>query len=191
MLRRVLLALGLVFAALGVAVAAMPSIVSVVRLPDVPRVVVAALAVVFALATHAARKQADFRDPDDAAVRATGLEGRFEPPRPGTEIDTELATGPRDGASGADNRLRERLRVLAVRVLADAEGWSEEEAHRRLEDGTWTDDRTAAALFSEQVSPSASDLVVSFAGVESAREREVRHALAELERRSGVAVGGD
>lgn len=191
MLRRVLLVLGFAFTALGVAVAAIPSIATTLRLPDVPRVVVAALAVVFALATHAARKKVDFRDPEEAVVRASGLEGRYEPPRPGAEIDTELAVGPRNGASSADTRLRERLRVLAVRVLSDAEGWSEDEAHRRLDDGTWTDDRTAAALFSEDVNPAAQHLVASFAGIESTHEREVRHALAELERRSGVDAGGD
>lgn len=191
MLRRVLLALGLAFTALGVAVAVSPSIATTLRLPDVPRLVVAVLAVVFALATHAARKEVDFRDPDEAAVRASGLEDRYEPPRPGAGIDAELAVGPRDGPSSADSRVRERLRLLAVRVLSDAEGWSEDEAHRRLDDGTWTDDRTAAALFSEDVDPAARHLVASFAGIESTREREVRHALAELQRRSGAGVGGD
>jgi len=190
-LRRVLLALGVLFAALGVAVAAVPSLADVVRLPDVPRVVFAALAVVFALATHAVRKQADFRDPEAAAVRASGVEGRFEPPRPGAEIDAELDAGPRASTARSDERVRERLRILAVQVLSDAEGWSEAEARRRLDEGTWTDDETAAALFSERVSPEATDLVASFAGIESARRREVRHALAELERRSGVDAGGE
>lgn len=190
MLRRVLLVLGVAFAAFGVAVAAVPSIATALRLPDVPRVAFALIAVVFALATHAARKRANFRDPDDAAVRAAGLEDRYEPPRPGADIDAELAAGP-SGSSRADGRLRERLRVLAVRVLSDAEGWSEDEARRRLDDGTWTDDETAAALFAEQVNPSTMDLVMSFTGIESAQQREVRHALAELERRAGVDTGGD
>jgi len=188
-LRRVLLALGVLFAALGVAVAASPSLAATLRLPNVPRVAVAVLAVVFALATHAARKRVEFRDPDDAVVRASGLEDRYEPPRPGADVDAELAIGPGEGASGADARIRERLRLLAVRVLSDAEGWSEEKAHRRLDEGTWTDDRTAAALFSEAVDPPARNVVVEFAGIESTREREVRRALAELERRAGV--GGD
>ncbi|MGB9963955.1 hypothetical protein [Halobacterium sp. CBA1126] len=187
MLRRVLLALGVALTALGVAVAADPALAVTLGLPAVPRVVVAVLAVAFALAARAARKNVDFRDPEEATVRASSLEGRFEPPRPGADVDADLAAG--SGASTTDDRLRERLRVLAVRVLADAEGWSEEEAHRRLDDGTWTDDRAAAALFAADVSPPSRHVVASLTRFESTREREVRHALAELERRAGV--GGD
>lgn len=191
MLRRVLAAVGVLFVAVGVLVAAVPSVTDVVRLPDVPTVVIAGVAVVLALSAHVARKRVEFRDPEEASVRATGLEDRFEPPRPGAEIDAELTAGA--PVDAADSSLRERLRVLAVRVLTDAENWTEEEAHRHLDEGTWTDNRTAAALFSDRVTPPAQDFVVSFAGIESAHEREVRNVLAELERRSGLDVreGGD
>ena len=189
MLRRVLAGLGLLFAALGVAVALVPSVANVVRLPDVPAVVVGAVAVVLGVATFIARRQVGFRDPAEASVRASGLESRFEPPRPGHEIDEQLSLG---GRESLDVQLRERLRVLAVRLLAESEGWSEAEAERRLKDGTWTEDRTAAALFCDDITPPAQDVVASIVGISSARERELRHALDELERRSGVDVeGGD
>lgn len=191
MLRRVLAAVGVLLVAVGVVVAAVPSVTEVVRLPDVPTVVVAGVAVVLALSAHAARKRVEFRDPEEASVRATGLEDRFDPPRPGADIDAEIVAGPRADDAG-DTPVRERLRLLAVRVLTDSENWTEEEAHQHLDDGTWTDDRTAAALFSEEVTPPAQDVVASLAGIETAHEREVRHALAELERRSNLGVeGGD
>jgi hypothetical protein len=189
MLRRVFAGLGLLLAGLGIAVALVPSVADVVRLPDIPTIFVGGFAVTLAAATFAARKRVTFRDPAEASVRASGLENRFEPPRPGEDIDRELAAS---DAGALDVPLRERLRILTVRVLTESEGWSEAEANRRLKDGTWTEDRTAAALFADDIAPPAQDVVVSLAGIESARERELRHVLAELERRSGIDVeGGD
>lgn len=189
MLRRVAVVLGLLFTAVGLAVAIAPSVADVLRLPDIPTMVVGTLAVVLAVATFLARRHADFRDPAEASVRAKGLEDRFEPPRPGEEIDEQLAAA---GAESLDVQLRERLRLLVVRVLVESEGWSEEEAERRLQDGTWTEDRTAASLFADDVAPPAQDVVMSVTGIDSTRKRKVRHVLAELDRRSGVDVeGGD
>lgn len=192
MLRRVLAAFGLLFVTLGVAVVVAPSLTDVVRLPNVPSLVVGVLALALSVAAFVARRRVEFRDPAEAAVRASGLEDRFEPPRPGAEVDAELTAGATSEDAGAHKvQLRERLRILAVRVLTESEGISEAEARERLRDGTWTDDRTAAALFSDEVLPPAEDVVASVAGIESAQEREVRHALAEIRRRSGIDVGGD
>lgn len=192
MLRRVLAAFGVVFVALGVAVVVAPSVTDVVRLPDVPSVVVGAFALLFAIAGFAARRAVTFEDPETAAVRASGLEDRFEPPRPGAEIDAELTEGPdATDVSARDVHVRERLRILAVRTLTDAEDLSVEEANERLQNGTWTDDRTAAAMFCDDVLPPAEDVVATVAGIESAQERKVRHALAEIERRSGIDTEGD
>lgn len=192
MLRRLLLVLGVAFGALGIAVAASPSVTDVIRLPDIPMVVVTALAIVLGLAVQTARSRAEFRDPEDAAIRATRLEGRFEPPRPGAEVDAEFAAGSLTADSGSgDARLRERLRILAVRVIVDAEGCSERDAHRRLDDGTWTDDKFAAALFADDIAPPAQSLVAEVAGFETAYEREIRHALGELKRMAGVELGGE
>jgi len=192
MLRRVLAAFGVLFVALGVAVVAAPSLTNVVRLPDVPSLIVGLLALAFAVAAFVARRRVEFRNPEEAAVRASGLEDRFEPPRPGADVDAQLTAGATTEDAGAHKvQLRERLRILAVRVLTESEGISEAEAKQRLREGTWTDDRTAAALFSDDVLPPAEDVVASVAGIESAEEREVRHALTEIQRRSGIDVGGD
>ncbi|WP_336034924.1 DUF7269 family protein [Halobacterium yunchengense] len=189
MLRRVLAGLGVAFVAVGVAVAVAPSVADVVRFPAVPTVFVGGLAAVLAVATYVSRRNLEFRDQAAATVRASGLEGRFEPPRPGAEVDDQLADADRDALEA---QLRERLRSVAVQVLAESEGWTEAEADRRLREGTWTEDRTAAALFSDEVPPPAQDVVVSMTGLESTRERALRHALGELQRRAGLdAEGGD
>lgn len=191
MLRRVLLVLGVAFAALGVAIAASPAVTEVVRLPDVPMVFFAALAVVLGLSAQVARKRVEFRDPEDAAVRATHLEGRFEPPRLGADIDAEFADGGTAADAGSeDARLRERLRLLAVRVLVHAEGCTEDDAYRRLDEGTWTDDRLAASLFSDDVAPPARGLVAEVAGFDTLYERELLRAIDELERLAGVDTEG-
>lgn len=187
MLRRIVLAFGVGFAALGVAVVAAPGVTTTIRLPDVPPGVVGLVAIGFALSVYVARKTTEYPDPEEAAVENALVEGRFEPPRPGEEVDAEFAAGVEGAERGTDEaRLRERLRLLTVRVLENAEGWSREEAHRRLDDGTWTDDRTAAALFSSDVPPPARDVVSTIAGFETTYEREVHAVLAELRRRSGV-----
>lgn len=191
MLRRVLLAFGVVLGVLGVAVAAAPSVTEVVRIPNVPTFVIAIVAVTLGIAVQLARKRVEFRDPEDTAIRATHLEGRFEPSRPGATIDAEFVAGSNAAASGGkDSRLRERLRVLAVRVLVDATGCSEREAHNRLDDGTWTDDRVAASLFADDIAPPAQSVVAEIAGIETTYEREVRHALDELKQLAGVATEG-
>lgn len=192
MLRRVVAVFGVLFVALGVAVVVAPSVTDVVRLPDVPSLVVGVFALAFAVASFVARRHVQFRDPEEATVRASGLEDRFEPPRPGSAVDAELAAGASgDEAGTSELQVRERLRLLAVRVLAESEGISEAKAKERLRDGTWTDDRTAAAMFSDEVVPPAEDVVATVAGIESTQEREVKHALAEIQRRSGIDVGGD
>jgi len=67
-------------------------------------------------------------------------------PRPG------VALRPLDGGRwpvGTARRraIRERLRTVATRTVARHEGVPESVAARALDDGTWTDDAVAAALF--------------------------------------------
>ena len=192
MLRRVLLVLGLAFSALGVAVVAAPSVTDIVRLPNTPTAVVGGVALVLGLSVQVARKQVEFRTSEDASIKAARLEGRFEPSRPGADIDAEFITGMNDvGADSDDARLRERLRLLGVRVIVDAEGCSEEEAHRRLDEGTWTNDRMAASLFADEITPPAQSVVAEVAGFENMHRREIRKAVAELRRIAGVSEGGE
>lgn len=101
---------------------------------------------------------------------------------PGDAFDRALeAASPRDGSEDRA-AIRNRLETAAVAVLADADGCSREAARRRLERGDWTDDESAAAVFADDVRPSASvrerlrRLVVG----ESAFEQRVGRAIDAL-----------
>jgi len=192
MLRRLVLAVGLVLAGVGFAVAVQPALARVLRFPSVPTVVVGALAAVFALAAAVARRNTEFRDESDDEDRNERLESRFEPPRPGEDIDARL----REGAGAlraATNTAQfgDRVREVAVQALVDARGLSPEAAERQLEDGTWTDDRAAAAFFADDVDSPATDVVSAMVSADPVYERQAEHVLRELRRITGVDGGPD
>lgn len=190
MLRRIALAVGLVFAALGLAIAVAPDLATTLRLPEVPTLVVGAVAAVLALSAYFARRHTGFRDASDVASRNEFLEGRFEPPRPGADVDAQFGDtgGSRFGGS-SDAHFTDRVRQLAVQVLVDARGVSREEAREQLEQGTWTDNETAAAFFADHIEPPAEDVVGTVVGFESMYERQAQNVVLELERIAGLDEG--
>lgn len=190
-IRDVVVGLGVAFTGLGVAVAVSPAVADVVRLPDVPTVVVGAFAALLAVTAAIDRRQTSYRDAEEAARGNDLLEGRYEPDRPGSDIDEALRSVGSPAEDAPEDRLRERLRVVAARVIEDAEGCSREAAHRRLDEGTWTDDQTAASYFADEEPPAKNDLLGSVLGFETTDERQARHALAELRELAGVDVGGE
>jgi hypothetical protein len=74
----------------------------------------------------------------------------------------------------------ERLEELAVRVLGRSEGWSPEEARRRLATGAWTDDPRAAMVFAE-ITPPLRVRVIDRLRRQHRYERAVEAALSALE----------
>lgn len=192
MLRRLVLALGLVLAGVGFAVAVQPSLARVIDFPPLPTVVVGGLAAAFALAGAIARRNTDFRDETDDEDRNDSLESRFEPPRPGEDVDARLREGAGRLRSGANTaEFSDRLRTVTVQALADARGLPPEEASRQLDDGTWTDDRTAAAFFADDVDSPATDVVGAMVSADPVYERQADHVVRELRRITGVDGGAD
>jgi len=190
MLRRLLLALGLVLAGVGFAVAVQPSLARVVRFPPLPTVVVAVLAGTFAFAAALARHHTEFRDETDDEERNEALESRFEPPRPGEDIDARLREGAGRFRGGTDNaQFSDRLRAVTVTALVDARGLSPEEAERQIDEGTWTDDRTAAAFFADDVDSPATDVVGAIVSADPVYERQAEHVVRELRRIAGLQGG--
>lgn len=188
--RRLALALGTLFAALGVAVAANPGLAATLRLPAVPTLFVGALAVALGLSAYLARRHTSFRDAGDDERRDELLEDRYEPPRPGADVGAALGEhGVSRRGAPANASFTERLRQLAVRVLVDARGVSRAEAHEQLDEGTWTDDATAASLFASDVDPPAEDVVGSVVGFESMYERQAHSVVVELQRIAGLDAG--
>jgi hypothetical protein len=106
-------------------------------------------------------------------------------PAPGEDLDSTLETiGRRSFRESVDDReaVRDRLRRIAVRVLVRQYGCSESEAHQYLAEGTWTDDPEAAKFFAaELIDPDdfLENLRASFAD-ESRFERRARRVVDEL-----------
>jgi hypothetical protein len=190
--RRILLVFGVGLSLAGLAIVVDPGLAADIKIPDIPRVVVAAFAALLGYVAFYARRQTEFRDASDDASRNDNLEDRFEPPRPGAEIDAELQEGASPRSTSAPSvRVRDRLKQLTIQVLQDAEGVSEREAEEQLETGEWTDDQTAAAFFAEDISPPPSELVGSIMGYESAFERKASHVVGELDRIAGTRTEGN
>lgn len=190
MLRRLLLALGLVLAALGFAVAVQPNLARVVQFPPLPTFLVAVLAAVFALTAAIARRNTDFRDETDDEDRNDALESRFEPGRPGEDIDARLREGAGSLRGNAgDAQFSDRLQHVTVQALVNARGLAPAEAERQLEDGTWTDDQTAAAFFADEVDSPTSDVFGAIVNADPVYERQAEHVVRELRRITGLQGG--
>lgn len=103
---------------------------------------------------------------------------------PGERLDGLLARDGRGARTYRRNVVR-YVRHVAVEVLAAETGRSEADVRASLDDGTWTDDPVAAALFTDDIDPSWPDAVRAALGVETAFQRRVRRAVGALERRVG------
>jgi len=191
MLRRFLLLFGLLFAAVGFAVTVDPGLAAAIGFPPLPTVIIAGLAAAFALVDVVARRDTDFRDETDDEDHNETLEPRVEAPRPGEGIDARLREGAGIRNAGAGStQFSDRLRAVTVRALADARGLSAEEAQRQLDEGTWTDDPTAAAFFADDVDAPATDVVTAIVSADPVYERQAQHVVRELQRITGIE-GGD
>lgn len=110
---------------------------------------------------------------------------------PGEAFDRALRLSAGRGNVGRSHRRRvERyLRDAAVEALVDVTGDPREAVEGRLDDGTWTDDPAAAALFAEGSEPTWRDRGRAALGGETTFQRRVRRAVLALERRTGGDVG--
>lgn len=82
------------------------------------------------------------------------------------------------------NRVRERLREAAVRTVMRASGCSRSAARRRVDGGTWTGDREAAAFLGGEDGPSVSRRarIAAVLRAEAWSRRGARRAAAEIVR---------
>lgn len=87
------------------------------------------------------------------------------------------------------DQLRTDLRETARTVLLQTESWSEAAVTRRLDEGTWTDDPGAAALFAAAPAPLTVRLR-EWLGPRTAFERRVDRVLEVLERRLALEPSG-
>lgn len=118
-------------------------------------------------------------------------EERYAAPPPGHEFDESVSrTGGRTLRAVTGRReLQQRVRAVAATTLAATAGLSEAEAVRRIEEGTWTDDRVAAQFLADGPLPLSASLRALVRG-ESRFRFGVRRAVAAVAALDASAPGG-
>lgn len=188
--RKFALGVGLLLAGFGFAVAVAPGVTDVIRFPPLPVAAVAILAVAFAFAGALRRRHTEFRDESETEDRDEFLEARYEPPRPGEDIDARLREGAGDvRASTNSSQFSDRVREVTIQTLVDTRGISREDAEQRLRDGSWTDNDAAAAFFSEAVESPTEDFVGAVVSSDPLYEKQAAHVVRELQTMTGLRGG--
>jgi len=147
-MRRVLAGVGLAVTLLGLLFALVPGAApGVAGIPSQAVLLLGGVAGLFAIGSIQYR-----RSYPPAQVRMPDPEVRSAFPQPGDDVNHLLDTafGSR-GVHAARNRerLKNRIRAVALAALVRRRYLAREEAERRLEEGEWTDDPYAARYFAE------------------------------------------
>jgi hypothetical protein len=146
---RVLVALGVAAVAAGFAVLVDRGLAGALDLSSAVVTAVGLLGILQGLRYASERRGRDRRTTD------LGEPERRDPATvPGTDLDRRIAraTLPGRRGRGAKNTVRSRVRSLAVRAVARGRDLSRDRAEDLVEDGEWTDDRTAAAFLTRSIS---------------------------------------
>lgn len=150
MIRRLLFAAGVLAGLSGLALVIVPGIATGVGISDVLVYLLGTLALLLAVAGIQRRRHAQRRE-----IQTPEPETPVGLPAPGDDVDERLRNLRRFSRRGrikSERRdLDERLEELAIRIIARRDDISRGAAERRLRDGSWTDDRLAAAFFSDDV----------------------------------------
>lgn len=115
---------------------------------------------------------------------------------PGSDFDDQLATvtrRTRTGSVRSRNKIRDRLTETAIEVLVRYDGDTPDRARERLETGSWTDDRVAAAFFApaSDFQPSTTEWIRLTMSSDNAFRRRAGRAIAVLSERSKDEVKTD
>lgn len=150
MIRRLLFAAGILAGIFGLVLVFAPGMAAGVGVSDILVYLLGALALLLALGRIRRRRNAERRE-----ARLPDPESPVGLPAPGADVDERLRNLRRltqhSRIQSERQDLDTRLEELAKRVIARREDISREAAENRLREGTWTDDRLAAAYFSESV----------------------------------------
>ncbi|AGN01933.1 hypothetical protein L593_09940 [Salinarchaeum sp. Harcht-Bsk1] len=181
-MRRLMLAIGSASTAAGATLVLTPMSAPVAPpvVPALGLVVVLGLALGGLGAVRRARER-------PAATSLADTRDRTAVDAPGDAFDRTLASISARVDEEERAPVRDRLAATAVQVVADAEDCSRETARRRIDRGTWTDDRAAVAFFADSVehAPSLRERVRRVLAGEptfAVRARRVIDELADRER---------
>lgn len=180
--RRLLLAVGLSLVVAGLLGTVAPGLVVGDGVALVVLVAGSLLAV--ALAVVYARQETQTR-PD--RWRQPEQTGPHVPGRAAEELLAGVTAAGRVTGDDAREDVYERLRAVAVDTLVARYDCTPDEARRRLDAGSWTDDPVAAVLFVDGAEPdwTARDRLRTLWTGEPPLRRRARHALAELSALAG------
>lgn len=142
--------------------------------------VVGLLALWFAARSAMGRRRSERRETQPPPV-----ERRAAVPVPGDEADRLLQrAGTHEGRFGTRAQVRKRVAAVATSVLSTYGAQSPSEARASMEQGTWTDDPEAAALFAPDEAvvarPSWGERLGLALNPGARFQRRVRHAVDEL-----------
>jgi hypothetical protein len=179
-MERVLIVVGVGMVGLGIAAMAVPSVASLVGGADAFVSLLGVLALV-----QAVRAASDFWSVSRDTAELPDAHGVDSASVVGATLDRALELSGRRGAIGRRNRaqVKRHLRDVAVEVLVAELGDSPDEIRATLDEGTWTDDPVAAALFAEESDAGWRDRIRSLLGRDTTFQRRVQRAVAALERR--------
>ena len=183
--RRVVAAFGVVIFALGaLAFVFVKPFVGV--LPSTYLIVVGAGVIAFLIGLWMARQR--YR----GGVQHTPIpdvEYPLATPAPGTDVDRAIyrLTRLRQGTTEYRDQIQKRLGEVAVSVIRHRDDCSRPEAIRQLEEGTWTDNATAAGFFTGGSPPAQSTFERLF-GDESSYEHWVQTTVDALHERAGLTM---
>lgn len=176
---------GVVAVAVGVAAALNPDVAAAISPTSTVVTLIGVLGVVQGVRYANARRERErlAADPGEPERRAPAAV-------PGSPLDERIArvADPSPGGYRDRSDLRDRVRAIAVGAVARDRNCSREAAAAAVDDGTWTDDRAAAAFFG---SPTAYPLRVRLTAGIRGRSRYwygLRAVVDEIDR---IESGGD
>lgn len=187
MIRRILFVAGVTAGVLGLVLVVAPGLVGGLGVSDILVYLLGIIALLLAIGRVQHRRKAERREtPTGDPETPIGL------PSPGDDVNERIRNlsrlTQRSRIQTERQDLDARLEELAVRVLARREDITRDEARDRLTEGTWTDNRKAAAYFSEAVDVPLSEQVRLSIQTGSPTGVYAIHAIEAL---AGHAPGGE
>lgn len=179
--RELLAVLGIGLGILGLGFAVWPAVAAGMNTEFVPVTVVGVVAILAAVWGYRARRGAQFLRADPPDVEDPLAYGS-----PGDDLDVTLrrSSGPTLERRAERREAHKRLRSLAIEVIQVTEDCDRSAAVDLLEEGAWTDDPRAAALFASDPSPTPMrDVLRGLLSERSPFELRATHAIAALETR--------
>lgn len=143
--------LGIAIAIAGIAMVVDPGLAAFVPGPRL-FVVLAGVGILFQ-GIRIARMRRKTKLPE---AETPNYEASLRVPTPGDDVDETLAKtrvvsfGDTRGKSAAQSEAYQELRAVAIQTISHRRGCSEADAAEMLEEGTWTEDPSAAAFFKPQ-----------------------------------------